>query len=90
MSDDMISRNTIHEYYSRECVGHYSSCDYWDEKTDKCGLIDKLPAVQQKQKMGQWMINSDGYYPYCSRCKREPRSRIMTKYCAECGAFMEA
>lgn len=90
MSDDMISRNTIHEYYSRECVGHCGSCDYWDEKTDKCGLIDKLPAVQPKQKTGQWMINSDGYYPYCSRCKREPRSRIMTKYCAECGAFMEA
>ena len=42
------------------------------------------------QKTGRWVINSDGYYPYCSRCKREPRSRIMTKYCAECGAFMEA
>ena len=49
MSDDMISRNTIHEYYSRECVGHCSSCDYWDEKTDKCGLIDKLPAVQRQR-----------------------------------------
>lgn len=54
------------------------------------GIIENLPAVQSKQKTGQWLINSDGHYPYCSRCKREPRSRIMTKYCAECGAFMEA
>ncbi len=41
------------------------------------------------QKSGQWMICSDGYYPYCSICKNEPKSRIMTDYCPNCGAFMK-
>lgn len=34
----------------------------------------------------QWVISSDGYYPYCSACKARPRE--MTKYCAECGRLM--
>ena len=35
-----------------------------------------------------WLINPDGYYPYCSNCKSEPKSGIMTKFCSECGAKM--
>ena len=38
---------------------------------------------------GKWIICSDGYYPYCSECGCEPRSREMTKFCAECGAKMD-
>lgn len=38
-------------------------------------------------KHGQWLINCDGYYPYCSRCGHEPTK--MTKYCGECGAEMD-
>ena len=38
---------------------------------------------------GEWLINSDGYYPYCSECKEEPKSGIMTHYCPNCGAKME-
>lgn len=37
----------------------------------------------------EWAINSDGYYPYCKRCKRTPPNRVMTKYCPECGARMD-
>ena len=40
-------------------------------------------------KHGKWLINSDGYYPYCSECKSEPDSGKMTKYCSECGAKMD-
>lgn len=36
-----------------------------------------------------WIICSDGYYPYCSNCKTEPKSGIMSKYCPECGRKME-
>lgn len=36
-----------------------------------------------------WIINSDGYYPYCSNCKAEPENGKMTKFCAECGAIMD-
>ena len=38
-------------------------------------------------KHGKWLISSDGYYPYCSRCGHEPGK--MTKYCGECGAEMD-
>ena len=38
------------------------------------------------QKKGRWLINSDGYYPYCSQCKYEPKE--MTRYCPNCGVEM--
>ena len=36
-----------------------------------------------------WIINPDGYYPYCSNCKQEPVSRTMTDFCPNCGAPMK-
>lgn len=51
--------------------------------------LEQIPAVQPEQKIGHWIICSDGYYPYCSQCLNEPKNRIMTKYCGECGAFMK-
>lgn len=51
--------------------------------------IDHAPTVEPEQKIGHWVICSDGYYPYCSECKHEPKSGIMTKYCPDCGAKME-
>ena len=39
-------------------------------------------------KYSKWLINSDGYYPYCSLCKGEPQNGVMTKYCPNCGAKM--
>ena len=46
-------------------------------------------SCAMKRKAGQWLINSDGYYPYCSICKNEPQGRIMTDYCPNCGAYMK-
>lgn len=46
-------------------------------------------SCAMKRKTGQWLINSDGYYPYCSICKNEPQGRIMTDYCPNCGAYMK-
>jgi len=43
---------------------------------------DVQPVVHSK-----WEISSDGYYPYCKRCKARPLE--MTKYCPECGARMD-
>lgn len=39
-------------------------------------------------KQGKWLINPDGYFPYCSECKEEPKGRIMTDFCPKCGADM--
>ena len=35
-----------------------------------------------------WDISCDGYYPYCSACRKEPPGREMTAYCPCCGAKM--
>lgn len=37
----------------------------------------------------KWEINCDGYYPYCTDCKKEPENGIMSKYCPHCGAKMD-
>ena len=37
----------------------------------------------------EWIICSDGYYPYCSRCGEEPVERKMTDFCSHCGASMK-
>lgn len=46
-----------------------------------------------ERKEGVWVINPDGYYPYCNKCGYEPeRPNIhndnRTPYCANCGAKM--
>lgn len=53
----------------------------------KCDL-DEVPSVTPKPRTGKWIINSDGYYPYCSECKAEPKSGEMTDFCPKCGAKM--
>ena len=42
-----------------------------------------------KQSEGEWVICSDGYYPYCSECKHEPKNGVMTDFCPKCGAKMK-
>ena len=54
------------------------------EEIDCAPAADVAPVVS-----GHWIICSDGYYPYCSRCKEEPSGRKMTKYCDHCGAKMD-
>ena len=51
----------------------------------------KVPKEQTQPKTGtaKWIIGSDGYYPYCSACKWEPKDGEMTDYCPHCGARME-
>lgn len=59
--------------------------NYDREQYEKGYQDGKLAAIRK----GQWLINSDGYYPYCSICKNEPQNRIMTDYCPNCGAYMK-
>lgn len=50
--------------------------------------VMSLPDIQPERKTGKWLINSDGYYPYCSECRKEPKSGDMTDFCPNCGADM--
>ena len=51
--------------------------------------VDICYFFGKEEKHAKWNINCDGYYPYCSNCKTEPPSRIMTKHCPNCGARMD-
>ena len=61
--------------------------NYDREQYDKGYQDGKSSAM--KRKTGQWLINSDGYYPYCSMCHNEPENGKMTDYCPNCGAHMK-
>lgn len=62
----------------------YYNC-YFIEK------IDNQPEIKIKNGYitGEWLINFDGYYPYCSNCHNEPQNKVMTKFCPNCGAYMK-
>ena len=49
--------------------------------------LEKL--LQRPNQHGRWLINPDGYYPYCSECGEEPQGRALTKWCPNCGAEMD-
>lgn len=56
----------------------------WIEATIKALKITDI----RPERHGHWIICSDGYYPYCSECTKEPLGRKMTDYCPNCGAKM--
>lgn len=56
--------------------------------TDDYNWFSKPKKSEPEQKTARWLINSDGYYPYCSACKGEPKNNTMTDFCPKCGAKM--
>lgn len=51
--------------------------------------LKELQEYKNNYKQAKWLINSDGYYPYCSNCGKEPDGRKMSKYCPDCGVRMD-
>lgn len=88
-NDDLISRQAAVELSCNVPIApliqgegiHYEDIIFTDH-------IKRLPIVQPEQKTARWLINSDGYYPYCSACKGEPKNNTMTDFCPKCGAKM--
>jgi len=86
-------RNKAHggEFYQREaesdriCEEHERQLAAW--------LRELQERREQDGKIGcgnaRWLINSDGYYPYCSACMAEPEDGKMTDFCPSCGARMD-
>ena len=50
---------------------------------------DAVNNTKNKTREARWIINSDGYYPYCSACMTEPQNGEMADYCPNCGAKMK-
>lgn len=51
--------------------------------------VDHAPTADVTEVIhAKWEISSDGYYPYCTNCKTEPKNGVRSKYCPECGARM--
>ena len=46
----------------------------------KTTTVDSVPIAS-------WIINPDGYYPYCSNCGKEPDD--IAENCPNCGAYMK-
>ena len=63
--------------------------DAWDAKIVRAWLDDQPTVDAVEVVHGRWIINCDGYYPYCSVCKEEPKHGEMTNYCPNCGAKMD-
>lgn len=86
---EYISREAALQSLCREC-----NCkEYCDQTGETCLVyewLSNIPAADVAPVVrGEWKINADGYYPYCSVCKQEPPGRCMTAHCPSCGARMD-
>lgn len=81
-ADALIERINYSFYpYERVRIDTITGCFL----TEDCAPTVDVEPVRH----GHWIICSDGYYPYCSKCKQEPSGKNMTNYCSNCGAKMD-
>ena len=52
-------------------------------------LIEQIPAIQPEQKMGEW-VYGEFDIPHCSICGHDVMPNMVSLYCPNCGAKMEA
>lgn len=72
-------------YFAVACFGADSAIRVAEEYIK--GTADRISRGEPKR--GRWIICSDGYYPYCSLCLREPEDGKRGAVCPSCGAVME-
>lgn len=79
---------TISNNICGNCVDENKHCQ-------NCKILTILQIIRDAQTkqlehgMAKWLICSDGYYPYCSKCNNEPKNGVMSDFCPNCGAFMK-
>ena len=82
----------------RECWAckHHASgkCDTWCDHGESFEIREDVKNAKTIKEVdfvqhGKWLINPDGYYPYCSLCSEEQDNGKMTKHCPNCGARMD-
>ena len=63
-----------------------------DNSYDVSLMLARILVILDREgvfKRGEWKINPDGYYPYCSECGYEPKNGETGNFCTECGARMK-
>ena len=88
MADMMTFPDTVEEFMEQ-----YKITDTEQIYTNGTELVPIFRMRQwfdhkPERGQGHWIISSDGYYPYCSECKSEPKSGEMTDFCPSCGVKM--
>ena len=79
------------EFYQEEaesnkmCYEHDRQLAAWLRELQERRKADS----ETERGSARWLINSDGYYPYCSACMKEPKDGKMTDVCPSCGARMD-
>ena len=94
--DEYISKeatiDAIKKIYCPQCNNYNGAMCRACEHMDDMDIIEDMPAADvQSVKHGEWKINSDGYYPYCSVCgtAADQLTKHLTKFCPECGTRMD-
>lgn len=75
------------EYIERNGLLKWAREFYPDQKVFASAVINAPTADVQEVRHGEWIISSDGYYPYCSECWKEPKE--ISEFCPHCGAKMD-
>ncbi len=97
--DGSCLKEDIENYFDEYGGGGTAECDAqfgwrdnkehviksWNYRSDD----DVVDNKKNKTREARWIINSDGYYPYCSACMTEPQNGEMADYCPNCGAKMK-
>lgn len=86
LSDIYDAETPYGPYTCRRCGKEYDELPSGPKKT-RLIKANEAPAVRALEP-ARWLINSDGYYPYCSRCGKEPEDGNMTSTCPHCRANM--
>lgn len=74
-------RDKVMQHLETDKYG-YTDCVKVGIALDKA-VVDITPPAT-----GEWKINFDGYYPFCSNCGTEPKNGTMSNFCPNCGADM--
>lgn len=54
-------------------------------------IVDAQPAAAVRStKHGIWTFLNNDFKPYCSECMKDAPGRVLTDFCPNCGARMDA
>lgn len=100
MDNDLISRQAIKEKLQEHYDFFVNTYDGFenmpsniklrvDEITNCIAEVVNIPAVQPEQKTGEW-VYGEFDIPHCSICGHDVMPNMVSPYCPNCGAKMEA